>query len=912
MSNLQINNFVKYWKERGYEKGEKDSFWIDFLEKIFNIQNWNAYINFEMKVDCGFIDAYLKDTRVIIEQKSSNVQLDGSVFQQAKNYDNTLNLSRKARWIVTCNFKEFLIYDMDKNKPSAEPVKILLEELPEKFHAFDFLIRKNRQNVEPEKNLNFEVGYAVRKLYEEMRVHYKNKTATETFQSLNKLCVRLVFCFYSESADIFPEFKMFSDYLGKFNDKSNFRTALIELFKTLNTPLEKRSPYISDDLKKFPYVDGGLFDDDNFDFPEFPTRPRDIFFGLAKMKWKDIDPTIFGAVFESTLNIENFSKNIRREDGIHYTTPSNIQKVIKPMFLEELYEKFTNSNSREELFNLQNEIAALKFFDPACGSGNFLTETYILLRELENRILEVLVSDGVKFSTNPIKISIENFYGIEINDFAVSVAKTALWISEIQMRQKTAEIIKLPLKHFPLVKIPNIICANALTFDWQKLISPADLNFIMSNPPFVGKSFQTREQKADMVKIFKGISGYGNLDYVACWYKKAADFVQGTKIRCAFVSTNSICQGVALLPLWKYIFAQNVHIDFVYRTFKWYSESDDVAQVHVVIIGISQVEGLTKKIFEVTFDTDDDGNKVEKISCTIAKNINAYLLDAPNLFIELRDDPLCESPKMFVGSCPTDGGGFIIDAKDYDDFIKREPLAEKYIRPYMGGEEFINGKQRFCLWLKDCPPDELRKMPLVMKRVKAVRDFRLASRKEQTRRRAETPTLFAEDRFIDAPKLFIPMLSSSNRKYIPIGFIDSKVVVSNTASFIPNATIYLFGILTSKVLMVWLKVVGGRFKNDFRFSASTVYNTFPFCEPTEKQHLKIESTAQKILDVRAGYPNATLADLYNELLMPPDLRRAHKENDAAVMAAYGFRKNLTEAEIIDELFKKYLQLTEKN
>ena len=900
---IKIKNFVKYWSGHGYEKGEAQPFWLAFIRDIFGINQPERVINFETQVkidgNTKFLDGYLFDSKVLIEQKSSNVKLDDSVFNQAKRYNDALNYTCKARWIITCNFSEFKIYNMET---LDAPTKILLEDLPENFHVFDFFI-KNRRVLEQDKKLNFDTAIAVGKLYDAMlssaRIK-KSDNKPEIFNNLNKLCVRLVFCLYAESAGVF-DYKMFRDYL---QNENNTRRALLELFKVLNTSLEKRSPYLDDDLKKFPYVDGGLFDDDeNFDFPNFSTNAKDILKDLIGYKWLEINPTIFGAVFESTLNQENLQRNIRREEGIHYTAPANIQKVINPLFLDELYKKFRATTSCDDLFNLQNEIAALKFLDPACGSGNFLTETYLLLRELENSILEVLVNNGVKFTENPVKVSIENFYGIEINDFAVAVAKTALWISEIQMRQKTAEIINLPLKHFPLSKIPNIICANALTFDWNNLIAPANLNFIIGNPPFIGTKGQTAAQKADVLAVCED---YKPLDYVCCWYKKSSDFIQGTKIRCAFVSTNSITQGEQVAPFWKNL---KVHIDFAYKTFKWSNESENMAQVHIVIIGFSQVDSLQKKIFEVSVEKDEDGRKVEKISCTPAQNINGYLLDAPNIHIEARKTPLCNVPEMFYGSMSNDGGNLIIKAEDYEDFIKKEPLAVKYIRQYMGADDFINGKKRYCLWLVDCPPDELRRMKLVYGRVKAVKEVRLKSTSSATRRAAEKPMLFYQNSQPSTDYILIPRTSSENRKYIPIGFMSKDIIANTDAQMIPNATLYEFGVLTSSVHMAWVKTVCGRLKSDYRYSASIVYNNFVWCEPTEKQRAKIENTAQKILTVRAGYPNATLADLYDETAMPADLRRAHKENDAAVMAAYEFDLKMTEPEIVSELLKKYFRLT---
>ena len=748
----------------------------------------------------------------------------------------------------------------------------------------------------------------------------KIKDKHAALQNLNKLCVRLVFCFYAESAGIFPRRKMFTEYLRNFNNKDSFRRALKEIFEVLSTPVDKRSEFISDEIKQFPYIDGGLFDEEKFDFPEFQIDARDIFFNeLAKLKWQDIDPTIFGAVFEATLQTFNDDTNIRREEGIHYTAPENIQKITDPLFFDALYKKFQNVKTRADLISLQNEISQIKILDPACGSGNFLTESYILLRELENSIIEVLAADGAQIPENPIKISIENFYGIEINDFAVAVAKTALWISEIQMRQKLIDALNLNLSHFPLKKIPHIICQNALTFDWQKLIAPADLNFIIGNPPFIATKGQNAAQKSDVLAVCKD---FKPLDYVCCWFKKASDFIQASKIRCAFVATNSITQGEQVAPLWKNL---NVHIDFAYRTFKWYSESPNMAQVHVVIIAFSQVPNLQKKIFEVQFlgkekvdkakVDDKDKNKTflikEEIIALPARNINGYLFDAPNAYVEKRNDPVCDVPTMIKGSIIIDGGNLIIGADEYENFIKREPAAEKYIRQYMGSDDFINSKIRYCLWLADCPPNELLKMKLVMERVKAVKEFRLKSKRPGTLKAAETPSLFAENRQPDSDYIAIPVTSSENRRYIPIGFIDKKIIANGDILTIPRAGLYEFGILTSSVHNAWARAVCGRLEMRYRYSATIVYNNFVWCAPNEKQRLKIESTAQKILDARAQYPAASLADLYNELTMPKDLRAAHKENDAAVMAAYGFRAGMTEPEIVSALMEKYLQLTGK-
>lgn len=818
-------------------------------------------------------------------------QSDGSTltpYEQAQHYGSSLPYSMRPRWIVVCNFAEFLLYDMET---LAEPTKILLDELPEKFHALDFLVDKSKTKLRVELELSLKAGEIVGKLYDALHSQYINPDNEHSLASLNKLCVRLVFCLYAESSGIFGKHKIFRDYLA---EEKNIRCALIHLFDVLNTPINERDPYLDDTLKKFPFVNGGLFSG-AIEIPNFTPQIKELLLDEASsgFNWAGISPTIFGAVFESTLN-----PITRRVGGMHYTSLENIHKVIDPLFLDELRNelqtiKQSTRNRKKNLLAFQDKLASLKIFDPACGSGNFLTESYLSLRRLENEILKELFGSQIQLGEllNPIKISIGQFYGIEINDFAVAVAQTALWIAELQMIQETQEIIHRDLDFLPLKSYANIHEANALKIDWRTVAPHVD--YIIGNPPFVGKSFQTPAQKSDMASVFAGISGYGNLDYVACWFKKAADFIHNTKTACAFVATNSIGQGIAVPPLWTYLFKRGVVVNFVHQTFKWTSESADIAAVHCVIVGFANFHAPTKKIF--------NGQSVR-----IVDNINAYLLDAPNVIVLPQANPLRQDvPPMIVGSCPTDGGNFLLTADEHDELIKREPAAEKWIRRYVGSNEFINNIMRYCLWLKDCPPNVLRKMPLVMKRVEGVRDFRLASKKAQTRRRAETPTLFAEDRFIDAPALFVPMVSSENRRYIPMGFVNS-VVINNKALFIPNCDLYTFGTLTSSIHMTWVRTVAGRLEMRYSYGTTTIYNTFPWCEPSNKQRRAIEDAAQKILDVREKYSGATLADLYDELSMPKDLRDAHKKNDRAVAQAYGL-ENIWEDEsaIIAALLKLY-------
>ena len=897
-----VKKFVAQWTGRGYEKGESQPFWLAFLRDVLGISEPEKFIRFEVPVKLkhtNFIDAFLPDTKVIIEQKSLSESLtqeksqsDGSTltpYEQAQRYGSSLPYSMRPRWIVVCNFAEFLIYDMET---LGEPQKILLSELPEKFHAFDFLIDKTKTNLRIELELSLKAGEIVGKLYDALHAQYLDPNNEHSLASLNKLCVRLVFCLFAESSGIFGKHKIFRDYLA---EEKNIRWALIHLFDVLNTLIDARDPYLDDTLKKFPYVNGGLFEG-AIEIPNFTNEIKELLLEEASsgFNWAGISPTIFGAVFESTIN-----PTTRRAGGIHYTSIENIHKVIDTLFLDDLRQEFSSvrtvtRNRKKILLAFQDKLAAIKIFDPACGSGNFLTESYLSLRRLENEILKELFGSQIQLGelSNPVKVSIGQFYGIEINDFAVAVAQTALWIAELQMIQETQEIIHRDLDFLPLKSYSNIHEGNALKLDWSS-VAPK-VNYIIGNPPFVGKSFQTPAQKSDMKNIFAGIVGYGNLDYVTCWLKKAADFIHGTKTSCAFVATNSIAQGIAVPPLWTYLFKRGIKVNFVYQTFKWTSESEDLAAVHCVIVGFANFDAPIKKIF------DSKGVRVVPF-------INAYLLDAPDVIVLPQAKPLRDDvPLMIVGSCPTDGGNFLLTAEERSDLIKREPNAANRIRRYVGSNEFINGIMRYCLWLKDCPPNELRKMPRVLKRVEGVRDFRLASKKAQTRRRADTPTLFAEDRFIDAPALFMPMVFSVNRRYIPMGFIDAGVVPSNKALFIPNCDLYTFGTLTSSIHMTWVKTVAGRLKSDYSYGTTTVYNTFPWCEPTDSQRRAIKQSAQKILDVRATYPDATLADLYDELSMPKDLRDAHKKNDRAVAIAYGWEKFLDdESAVVAELLKLY-------
>ena len=910
--------FAAFWKDKGYEKGESQAFWMSLLRDVYGIEHPEQFISFEdqVKLDhTSFIDGYIDATHVMIEQKGLGKDLrkgikqsDGSVlspFQQAKRYAAELPYSKRPRWIITCNFAEFLVYDMEK--PNGEPEQIFLKDLPKEYYRLQFLVDTGNENLKKEMEISLKAGDLVGKLYDAILKQYKNPDDPETLKSLNKLCVRLVFCLYAEDAGIFGKHQVFHDYLKKY-PASEVRHKLVELFRILDTKEEDRDPYLDEDLLAFPYVNGGLFADEHIEIPRFTDEIVNLLLTNASedFDWSGISPTIFGAVFESTLNPET-----RRSGGMHYTSLENIHKVIDPLFLDDLKAELEDIKAlkvekirKERLQAFRKKLSTLVFLDPAAGSGNFLTETYISLRRLENDALYEETHGQMMLGDNDvIQVSIGQFYGIEINDFAVTVAKTALWIAESQMMQETEQLMQINLDFLPLKSYANIVEGNALRIDWESVVDKSKLSYIMGNPPFVGYSLQSKSQKDDMLSIYVDEKGKpyktaGKIDYVSAWYFKAAQLMQGTTVRTAFVSTNSITQGEQVAGVWKPLYDRfGVHIDFAHRTFRWDSEASLKAHVHCVIVGFSIAENKAdRRLF-------DNGNG------KVVRNINPFLVEAPNVFIESRSTPICDVPKMTTGNRPADGGHLIIEAEDYADFIKREPNAVKYIKRLMGAKEYINNQDRYCLWLVDASPAELRKMPLVMERVEACKQDRLNGA-EDRQKLAETPTLFRE---LKNPSTYIivPRHSSETRRYIPMGFLDSNYIPADSATIIPEATLFHFGILMSNVHMAWTRTVCGRIKSDYRYSKDIVYNNFPWCNPTPEQKARIEQTAQMILDARAKYPDCSLADLYDETVMPPELRKAHQLNDRAVMEAYGFWGKLnTESECVAELMKMYQRLTE--
>ncbi len=973
--------FVEYWTfQRGSEKGEDQQFWNSLLGEVLGMDDVKSHVQYQvpvpMKGTTKFLDAWIPETRVLIEHKSRGVNLDApqvghgglTPYDQAAEYDAARPFDEKARWIVTCNFDEFRIYD--RAKPLAPPLTLKLGNLPKEAYRLAFLVNPKEKATDRELEISVQAGRIVGEIYdallgqmESVKCKMENEgepcggTSTLHFTlstlhslhlaALNRLCVRLVFCLYAEDADIFPK-DCFRRLLE--NTPSLFlRERLIRLFQTLDTPTDKRNPYLDAELCAFPYTNGGLFHNAaESDIPPITDDLRQLLIGASQFDWRDITPTIFGALFESTLNPVT-----RRSGGMVYTSVENIHKVIDPLFLDDLtrrVEAAIKKGDRRTLLALQAEMASRTFLDPACGSGNFLTETYICLRRLENRIIAALQKGQAELDLGiSIKVSITQFYGLEINDFAVAVAKAALWIAESQMKQETAEILHREPDYLPLKDNANIVECNALRTEWPRT------DYIIGNPPFSGARWMGKEQKADVLDVFgKGWQSVGDLDYVCCWYKKAMDLMRRVEDappyrgdgrarpldapRCAFVSTNSICQGGAVANLWKPLFAQGLEIDFAHRTFRWDNEAFDKAHVHCVIIGfhvkdnVANVKMLPKPNSNNQLGIGNIGTGNTSTLATFGKtifdgdraipatHINGYLRDAPDAWLENITQPLYAVPSIGIGNKPIDGGNYLFVEEEKQAFLKKEPQAAKHFHHWYGADEFLYGAPRYCLWLGDCSPTELFTMPECLKRVQAVRDYRLASKSPGTRKIAEKPTRFHVENFPKSHYIVIPEVSSEKRRYIPMGYLSPDVMCSNKLRIMPDATPFHFGVLMSSVHNAWVRAVCGRLETRFDYSINIVYNNFPWPECLAAENAedgnealrslrqKIELTGQAILDARAKYPDATLAQMYGDkMYLFPELVAAHEANDRAVLAAYGLAPDTPEPEIVAHIFKLYAE-----
>lgn len=914
----KAESFVSRWSDRGYEKGQAEPFWMALLRDCYGVEQPEEVISFEDPLNVEkskrFVDGRIPSTRVMIEQKGSRIDLTKpdkqsglteklTPFQQAHRYVLGLPVSEHPKWIVVSNFREFHIHDMER--PNDKPEVVLLEKLPEELHRLRFLVDTESNHVQSEEQVSVKAGKLVGELYDKLLLQYGDHPTEEELRSLNVLCVRLVFCLYAEDAHVFKKDDQFHDYLSLF-PAVELRNALIGLFRILNTPTMARSKFERSELLEFPYVNGGLFDESAYpiEIPMFTDELRTLLLDKASygFNWSRISPTIFGAVFENTLNPKE-----RRKGGMHYTSVENIHRLIDPLFLDsltaELHEVLAmpqGSGRARKLNAFQDKLSGIRCLDPACGSGNFLTETFLSLRRLENRVIRELYQGQMMIGEyrNPVKVSIEQFYGIEINDFAVNVGKTAMWIAESQMRDETARMITLEDDFLPLTRQTHIHHGNALQTEWGDIVKPEELTYIVGNPPFVGKKEQTPEQKRE-VKAVAGakFKRAGVLDYVSAWYLKAINYMQGTNVSAAFVSTNSIAQGEQVPVLWKEMIRKGAVIDFAHQTFVWENETEESAAVNCVIIGFSLNGRKGKKLL---FSGED---------CREVDNINGYLINMDNVIIDAKASSISNAPSCCYGSMQIGNNHLSITEAEIVKLPKE--FQNRFVRKYIGGDELINNTSNWCLWLKDASPKDIRQTPLIAEKVGNMRQYRLSSSRAQTNKLADTPHLFGEIRQPDERMLVIPKVSSERREYIPMDFVEPNVIISGSALIVAGASVYDFGVLTSSVHMAWMRIIGGRLEMRYQYSASIVYNNFPWPEVTEKQREEITVLAQAVLDARIVWPNCSLADLYAQDTMPPVLRKAHKNLDRAVLKLYGLKPDTAELDIVRHLLGLYKKLVQK-
>lgn len=932
-SKKEAKEFVKRWKKRlgaipagsNNEQQDTQKFWVDLLINVLGIPSntIDSFVDFERKVRGRRIDVFVSDHNFLCEQKSWGIDLDKpeprnggmeTPLQQAMWYARHLPYSERPRWVMTCNFGTFRLYDLDNERPEDTVQEFSLEELQDSLYLLSFLTSNETSRLHKEQQLSIEAGAYVSRLYDALAKQYhhieeKDERAQEEQRSLNVLITRIIFLLYAEDADLLQSHQAFGRYCE--GDPAKLRRKLVDLFEAIDTPLEQRDEYMDEDLAAFPYVNGGLFADSSIIVPQMtPEILEAITDASQDFDWREISGVIFGGVFEGTLNPET-----RHAGGMHYTSVENIERCLRPLFLDELWDELheaegerTAAKRKQALARLHDKVASITIGDPACGSGNFLTEAYRQLRTIENRIIEDELSEEtgnagqtslVIAQDSPVRVSLDQLYGIEINDFAVSVAKTALWITEEQMLRKTQEIyVGYDFDFLPLRSLSNLHEGNALKTDWSEVF-PDDLTYLVGNPPFLGARNQSKEQKAELLEVFDGAKNAGNIDYCGAWYMKAARFTQGKRTRCALVSTNSICQGEQVANLWKPLHDLGIHIDFAHNTFRWDNEAADKAHVFCVIVGFSR-ENCEKRLY--VHDTPDTA-EVKKA----AKSINAYLSDAPDAFIWNRNKPICDVPKIGIGNKPIDGGFYLFADEEKTDFLNREPGAKSYFHRWIGSREFLHGESRWCLYLGDATFAELKELPRCRERIEAVREYRLASKSVPTRKLADRPAHFHVENMPKGNSIVVPKVSSERRRYIPMGFVGPETLCSDLVFLIPNASLYHFGILQSQFHNAWMRTVAGRLKSDYRYSGGIVYNNFVWPEPTVSQREEVERCAQAVLDARDAQEGATLADMYdpkNETFFP-ELMAAHKALDAAVEAAYGIDFGGDEEKIVAHLFNLY-------
>jgi hypothetical protein len=898
--------FSKTWADACNEDSQAKPFWIDFFE-IFGITN-KRVATFELNVKKlggaqGFVDLFWPGV-LLVEHKSRGKSLDDAV-DQAIGYLHNLPERDLPQLVVVCDFARFRVRIL----ATGETVEFELKHLHKHVKLFGLLAGYKVQDIRAEDPVNIKAAERMGRLHDAL------KASGYSGHALEVLLVRLLFCLFADDTGIFQPAQSFRDFVEERTapDGSDLGPRLGQLFQALNTHEGQRSKNIDEQLSKFAYINGRLFEE-TLPMADFSTTMREALLDACALDWSAISPAIFGSLFQSIMD-----EKARRNLGAHYTSEANILKLIKPLFLDELHGEFERvKGNRNKLFEFHKKLRQLTFFDPACGCGNFLVISYRELRELELKVLRAdheLSAHKGQLTVDVhalIGVNVDQFYGIEIEEFPAQIAQVALWLVDHQMNLRVSVEFGLYFARIPLKSSPGIRHANALRLDWSEVLPAERCNYLLGNPPFLGKTYQSKEQKADLAAVMQGIHGAGDLDFVCGWYVLAAQYLQGcTGTQAAFVSTNSITQGEQVAVLWGEMQRLGMHIHFAHRTFQWTNEASGKAAVHCVIVGFGPQDQAVKTIYEYE---DIKGLP----HAVLVKRINAYLVVAPDVLLNKRRTPICQVTEMTNGSKPTDGGHLLLDDAEKESLIKAEPQAAQWIRPFMGAEEFINKTARWCLWLVDCPPKELRLMPEVMKRVQAVKDMRLASTDKQTQQDAGTPTQFQKIRQPESNYLLIPSVSSERRSYVPIGFMDANVVVSNLVYAVPNATLFHFGIMTSAMHNAFMRFTCGRLKSDFRYSNTIVYNNFPWPgfagEPlSEKHRHAIEQAAQCVLDARAQFADASLADLYDPLTMPPALLKAHQKLDAAVDAAYqpsgGKKTYASDAERVAFLFELYQRVT---
>ncbi|MGI8468516.1 MAG: class I SAM-dependent DNA methyltransferase [Pyrinomonadaceae bacterium] len=916
--------FVHEWKGESRERGESQTFWNEFLN-IFGIKRRQVAV-FEKAVkknnqNTGAIDLFWKGV-LLVEHKSLGKSFD-KASSQAFEYLENLPENDLPEIVLISDFAKFRLFNLETH----EEVEFPLEELPNQIQLFGAISGYQKREYKEQDPVNIQVALKLGELHDALLASGYDGHKLEVF------LVRLVYCLFADDTGIFLPRSSFLYFLEEKTVESgaNLGAMLQLLFQILDTPENQRQNTIDEDLRQFPYVNGELFRE-RMDLPFFDAKMRRILIEACSFDWSKVSPAIFGSLFQSVMDADK-----RRNLGAHYTSEKNILKVIRGLFLDELDTEFeTIKNNQNKLREFHQKLARLRFFDPACGCGNFLVITYREIRSLEIEILKQLrelTGKGQMLDVSILSlIDVDSFYGIETEEFPAEIARVALWLTDHQANMNLSAEFGQSYARLPLKKSANIVHGNALRIDWNEVLcgSPHEVRvqdadekhtysvrvsafdgnetettlYILGNPPFVGKQFRNEQQNADMDLVCSDVKNYRLLDYVSAWYIKAVKFIENTKIKVAFVSTNSITQGEQVGVLWQYLLEKGAKIHFAHRTFRWNNEAKGKAAVHCVIIGFASFDINRKRLF----DYQTPISEPHEIEC---KNINPYLIDAVDLIITSRTKSLCNVPEIVFGNMPNDGGHLLFSTEERNEFLAKEPRAEKFIKPFLGAYEFINGENRYCLWLKDISPTEWRSLPEVIKRIEQVKEHRLSSTRETTKRLAEIPYLFGEIRQPNSDYILIPSVSSENRRYVPIGFLSKDIIASNLVLFIPNATLYLFGVLTSAMHNAWMRQVCGRLESRYRYSKEIVYNNFPFPpEPIEKQRERVERAAQGILDARLKFADATLADLYDPLTMPKELLDAHRANDEAVDACYGAKRFKNELERLEFLFDLYRQYTE--